>query len=173
MSNLVQRAWELGAKMEGWGEWFNFGAWQQAFEECGLDMAWYANRERSVDEALPWDHISAGLKKQFLLDEYRHTYEGAVIDDCREHCFSCGILGNFREKRRAVDDDAWACPSLGRGKERQPVDVSPIPLYFNEDMSPDKTGTFDHRVPQRRMGTVAKRVADAEKAAPITEGAAT
>lgn len=159
LSDIIQRAWELGAKLEGWGEWFNFNAWQRAFQEFKLDMDWYARRARSVDEVLPWDHISAGLKKQFLIDEYQHACQGAVIDDCREHCFSCGILGHFREERRQAPDDAWACPSLGRNKLRQPVDVSPIPLYFNQEMSPERHGEFDHRVPQRRDGTVSRRLA--------------
>ena len=148
--------------MEGWGEYFNFAAWQQAFDELGLDMDWYARRQRPVDEILPWEHISAGLKKQFLVDEYIHTYEGGVVDDCREHCFSCGILGYFKEQRRAAPDEAWACPPLGRDKERQPVDIAPIPLYFNEEMSPHKRGQFDHRLPQRRFGTVSQRAAEAE-----------
>ncbi|MEM7533405.1 MAG: TIGR03960 family B12-binding radical SAM protein [Chloroflexota bacterium] len=158
LSDVIQRAWELGAKFEGWGEHFNFGAWQQAFEDCGLDMDWYARRERPTDEVLPWDHISAGLQKKFLVDEYIHTYQGGVVDDCREHCFSCGILGYFKEQRREAADDAWACPPLGVGKDRQPVDIVPIPLYFNDDMSPDKVGQFAERIPQRRHGTVAQRV---------------
>ncbi|MFN3980923.1 MAG: TIGR03960 family B12-binding radical SAM protein [Caldilinea sp.] len=158
MANVIELAWRKGAKLEGWGEYFNFAAWQAAFEELGLDMDWYARRQRPLDEVLPWDHISAGLKKQFLVDEYIHTYEGAVIDDCREHCFSCGILGYFKEQRRDAPDAAWGCPSLGRGKARQPVSIKPIPLYFNDDMSPDKVGQFDERVPQRRFGTVSKRV---------------
>jgi hypothetical protein len=115
-------------------------------------MEWYARRARPVDEMLPWDHISAGVKKEFLAAEYVHTYQGGVVDDCREHCFSCGILGYFKEQRRAAPDDGWACPSLGRDKQRQPVDITPIPLYFNDDMSPDRVGQFDHRVPQRREG---------------------
>ncbi|GIV78078.1 MAG: B12-binding domain-containing radical SAM protein [Litorilinea sp.] len=157
LADVIQRAWELGAKMEGWGEWFNFDAWQQAFAELGLDMDWYARRARPVDEILPWDHISAGLKKEFLTQEYIHTYQGGVVDDCREHCFSCGILGYFKEQRREAPDEAWGCPALGRGKQRQPVDITPIPLYFNDQMSPDRQGQFDHRVPQRRFGTVSKR----------------
>ncbi len=137
LSNVIQRAWELGAKLEGLGRILQLrrvaGMRSRSLD---LDMDWYARRERTVDEVLPWDHISAGLKKQFLVDEYVHAYQGAVIDDCREHCFSCGILGNFKEQRRDAPDDAWACPSLGRGKERQPVDIAPIPLYFNDEMSP-------------------------------------
>ena len=79
------------------------------------DMEWYA---------APWpglstkfyrrEHISAGVKKQFLAEEYVHTYQGGVVDDCREHCFSCGILGYFKEQRRVAPMAAWACPSLGR-----------------------------------------------------------
>jgi radical SAM family uncharacterized protein len=158
LSDVIELAWRKGARLEGWGEYFNFPAWQAAFAELGLDMDWYARRERPVDEALPWDHISAGLKKEFLTQEYVHTYKGGVVDDCREHCFSCGILGRFKEQRRTAPDDAWACPSLGRGKERQPVSVTPIPLYFNDDMAPELVGQFDHRVPQRREGTVARRL---------------
>ncbi len=158
LSDVIQRAWELGAKLDAWGEHFRFDIWQQAFAETGLDMDWYARRARPTNEVLPWDHISAGLKKQFLLEEYVHTYEGGVVDDCREHCFSCGILGNFKTQRRAAPDDGWGCPPLGKGKDRQPVDIRPVPLYFNDDMSPDKVGQFDHRVPQRRGGTVAQRV---------------
>ncbi len=165
MADVIELAWRKGAKLEGWGEYFNFAAWRAAFEELGLDMDWYARRQRPLDEVLPWDHISAGVKKQFLIDEYLHAYEGAVIDDCREHCFSCGILGYFKEQRRAAPDEAWGCPSLGRGKTRQPVSIAPIPLYFNDEMAPDKTGQFDHRVPQRRFGTVSKRMATAEHGA--------
>ncbi len=158
VADVVELAWRKGAKLEGWGEYFNFAAWQAAFDEMGLDMDWYARRERTVDEILPWEHISAGLKKQFLVDEYVNTYKGGVVDDCREHCFSCGILGQFKEQSREAPDDAWGCPSLGRDKERQPVDIMPIPLYFNDDMSPELTGQFAERVPQRRFGTVAQRV---------------
>lgn len=158
VAEVIELAWRKGAKLEGWGEYFNFAAWQAAFNDLGMDMDWYARRERTVDEILPWEHISAGLKKQFLVEEYVNTYKGGVVDDCREHCFSCGILGYFKEQRRDAPDDAWGCPSLGRGKERQPVDITPIPLYFNDDMSPDLVGQFAERVPQRRFGTVAKTI---------------
>ena len=156
IGDVIERAWRLGAKMEGWGEHFNFGAWQRAFADQGLEMDWYARRARGGDEVLPWDHISAGVHKQFLLEEYVHTYQGGVVDDCREHCFSCGILGNFKEQRRQAPDAAWCCPPLGKGKDRQPVSVTPVPLYFNEEMSPDLQGQFAQRVPQRRSGTVSR-----------------
>lgn len=161
---VIQRAWELGARLDAWGEYFRFDLWQQAFADCGQEMDWFARRARPLDEILPWDHISAGLQKEFLAQEYVHTYAGGVVDDCREHCFSCGILGYFKEQRREAADDAWCCPPLGKDKTRQPVDIMPVPLYFNDEMSPDAKGQFDVRVPQRRNGTVSH----SERQVPVT-----
>jgi hypothetical protein len=156
---VIELAWRKGARLEGWGEYFNFPArGRRLLRNWGWTWTGMRAASAPLDEVLPWDHISAGLKKEFLTQEYVHTYQGGVVDDCREHCFSCGILGYFKEQRRTAPDDAWACPPLGRGKERQPVSVTPIPLYFNDDMSPELVGQFDHRVPQRREGTVARRL---------------
>lgn len=160
LSAVIQRAWELGARFDAWGDQFNATAWDQAFADLGLDPDWYARRERSVDEVLPWDLISVGVTRQFLLDGYRHALQGGVIDDCRDHCYSCGILGEFREERRGAADDAWGCPPLGRGKARRPVDARPIPLYYNETMSPDLAETAGPRVAQRTQTGANQRPAD-------------
>ncbi len=116
LAPAILRAWELGARFDGWGDQFRERAWGQAFADCGLDPDWYARRARAVDEVLPWDHISAGVKKQFLAEEWQHAQAGAVVDDCREHCFSCGILGQFKEQRREAPDDAWGCPRWARAR---------------------------------------------------------
>ncbi len=117
LADVIQRAWELGAGFDGWGDQFNDGAWTQAFADLGLDPDWYARRERTPDEILPWDHINVGVSKAFLAQEYEHALQGRITDDCREHCVACGILGQFREQRRKVADDAWGCPPVGKGRE--------------------------------------------------------
>ena len=149
LSDVIERAWQLGAKFDAWQDQARYDAWSQAFAELGLDPEWYARRERKIDEVLPWEHISAGVTKEFLTLDYMNSLKGAVVDDCREHCFSCGILGLFKHDRRNVPDDAWGCPALGRGKQRQPVDIKPVPLYFNEEMAPELAPQFGPRVPQR------------------------
>ncbi|MCD6291561.1 MAG: TIGR03960 family B12-binding radical SAM protein [Anaerolineae bacterium] len=149
LADVIERAWRLGAKFDAWQDHFRDRAWMQAFAEAGLDPDWYARRERSVDEVLPWDHISTGVKKSFLIEEYEHAFQGAVIEDCRYHCYSCGILTQFRELRRQVPDDAWKCPPLGRGKRRQPVDIHPVPLYYNAEMAPDLAAMAPTRVSRR------------------------
>jgi radical SAM family uncharacterized protein len=112
LADVIQRAWELGAGFDGWGDRFNEAAWTQAFAASGLDPDWYARRERAIDETLPWDHISAGVSKAFLAREYRKALAGETTDDCRDHCCACGILPLFRAERRTVADNAWGCPPL-------------------------------------------------------------
>ena len=156
LADVIQRAWELGAKFDAWGDQFNWEAWRRAFKEAGLEMDWYARRGRSVDEVLPWDHLSMGVDKGFLVQEWLLSQDGAVIDDCREHCFSCGILTVFKKERRQAQEvlgpSSWGCPAFGRGVERQPVSRQQVPLFFDPEMSPHKVplGQFDHPVLQRR-----------------------
>lgn len=164
LAAVVERAWRLGARFDAWGDQFNWAAWQQAFAEAGLDMDWYARRERDLDEVLPWDHLSVGVRKDFLAAEYRHALQGAVVDDCRDHCFSCGIITQFKDQRRQAqqlrgDGGGWGCPGFGRDTPRQPVSPVPVPLYFNDEMSPDRVGQFAERVPQRRELVAAHQAA--------------
>ncbi|MCB9153485.1 MAG: TIGR03960 family B12-binding radical SAM protein [Caldilineae bacterium] len=149
LSDVVERAWQLGAKFDAWQDIRSYDAWMTAFAEHGLDPEWYARRERTIDEVLPWEHINAGVSKEFLTLDYMNSLKGAVVDDCREHCFSCGILGLFKHDRRNVPDNAWGCPALGRGKQRQPVDITPVPLYVNPEMTPELAPHYGPRVPQR------------------------
>jgi hypothetical protein len=148
-ADVIEQAWRRGARFDGWGDQFRHDAWTEAFAECGLDPDWYARRARDVDEALPWDHINAGVNKRFLAQDWRNAQAGGVVDDCREHCYSCGVLGQFKGERRAAPDDAWGCPPLGTGKDRQPVSVGPVPLYWNETMSPELAAAGGPRTPQR------------------------
>jgi radical SAM family uncharacterized protein len=159
LADVIERAWQLGAKFDAWGDQFRDDVWMQAFAEHGLDPDWYARRARTVDEAMPWDHLSLGLKKDFLVQEYQHSLVGAVVDDCRDHCFSCGILGQFKTQRRGTPEDAWGCPALGKGAtHNQPVDITPIPLYVNEGMSPDLAPLYGPRVAQLAGSTVGRRL---------------
>ncbi|HZK40618.1 MAG TPA: TIGR03960 family B12-binding radical SAM protein [Atribacterota bacterium] len=92
LGEVLERAHHLGCKFDAWGEQFNFEAWQKAFNDCGLDMEFYANRVREKDEVLPWDHISCGVKKEYLLEEKEKALRGETTPDCRfENCTGCGV----------------------------------------------------------------------------------
>jgi len=68
LAALIEKAWSLGAKFDAWTEHFNFEIWQKAFKEAGIDPDFYL-RKRSFNEALPWEHISAGIIKERLIEE--------------------------------------------------------------------------------------------------------
>ncbi|KPK80363.1 MAG: hypothetical protein AMJ81_12165, partial [Phycisphaerae bacterium SM23_33] len=65
----IEAAWRLGARFDGWDEHFDYRKWQAAFEQTGLDPAFYAHRQRPPGELLPWDHIDSGRSRQTLLAE--------------------------------------------------------------------------------------------------------
>ena len=77
-----------------------FETWMQAFEEHGLDHAFYTHRQRRTDEVFPWEHIGAALRKNFLFQDFRMSLEGEIRVDCRLNCFACGILPTFANLRR-------------------------------------------------------------------------
>jgi len=88
---VIERAWSLGARFDGWRECFRYDAWTQALAECGLDLEWYCHRPRTAGEILPWDHINAGVSKQYLWDEWTKSLAADTTDDCRYgQCGRCG-----------------------------------------------------------------------------------
>ena len=94
LGQVIYRAWKMGALFDSWGEHFNYLIWQHAFEECGIDPDFYAQRARDLDEPLPWDHIDIGVATSFLKEEYRRAVAGEETVDCRdEGCNVCGLQG--------------------------------------------------------------------------------
>ncbi|MBU1659863.1 MAG: TIGR03960 family B12-binding radical SAM protein [Chloroflexi bacterium] len=112
MAEVVYGAWRLGAKFDAWSEHFDFEAWTEAFEAAGLDPDFYTHRQRLLNEAFPWDHINAGVRKKFLIEDYQWSLEGQTRVDCREQCFACGILPTFNELRRDNPGEGWKCPEV-------------------------------------------------------------
>ena len=90
LGRVLEAAWRRGAKMDAWQDYYNLDLWLAAFEECGLDPAFYANRVREKDEILPWSVISSGVSQNFLWRERERAYAGVTPPDCRTQCTGCG-----------------------------------------------------------------------------------
>ncbi len=115
---VILAVWREGGRFDGWSEHFSYDRWaaaaQQALAGTGVDLDWYTVRERAHDEVLPWDHLDAGLDKQWLWEDWRDALEPdtAEVEDCRWNpCYFCGV-----------------CPTLGSSIEVGPTGRRLLPV---------------------------------------------
>lgn len=95
--DVLIKAFEKGAKFDGWSEYFNFELWQEAIKECNLDGDFYVYREREYTEILPWDFIDIGVNRKYLEIENEKAKKEELTKNCRKGCTGCGINVNFKE----------------------------------------------------------------------------
>ena len=92
LGRVIYNVWKRGVRFDAWGECFRYEDWLLAFNEAGLEPGFYAHRERSLNEVLPWGHIDIGVTSAFLKREYERATIGELTPDCRrETCSTCGI----------------------------------------------------------------------------------
>lgn len=99
VADVIEEVWRSGGRLDAWTDYFSFERWMKAFGKCGVDPAFYANRELSTDELLPWDVIDVGVRKAHLLRERQRCYESTLSPDCRKQCSACGAARLLKEVR--------------------------------------------------------------------------
>jgi radical SAM superfamily enzyme YgiQ (UPF0313 family) len=112
MADVVYQAWVNGARFDAWQEQFSFSNWTKAFETTQLDPSFYTYRPRSQTEVFPWDHISTGVRKKYLLNELLLSQASVTRLDCRTQCFACGVLPTYASQRRETPGSSWSCPEV-------------------------------------------------------------
>ncbi len=104
LCKVMELALEKGFHFDGWGECFSLEKWLKLFKECGIDPHFYANRKRSFDEVLAWEHLDYGVSKEFLIKECKKAYASQTTENCRQKCSNCGAnkwkVGVCFEKRK-------------------------------------------------------------------------
>ncbi len=90
LANVLEYAWQHGAKMDSWSEYFDFQRWKDALAACGVDGDFYAHRERPRDEVFPWCRIDPMVTPAFLWREREKCYQSQTTPDCRTQCSGCG-----------------------------------------------------------------------------------
>jgi radical SAM family uncharacterized protein len=114
---VIQKVWEDGGRFDGWSEYFSYERWvakaEEVFAGQPVDLDWYTTRERDEVEVLPWDHLDAGLDREWLWQDWRDAVEdGAEVEDCRwTPCYDCGV-----------------CPSMGTEIQIGPTGKKLLPL---------------------------------------------
>ena len=116
VGRIIEAVWADGGRFDGWSEHFSYDRWvaaaEQALAGTGVDLDWYTTRERGFDEILPWDHLDAGLDKDWLWQDWEDALTEVEVDDCRwTPCFDCGV-----------------CPDLGTDIQVGPTGRNLIPI---------------------------------------------
>ncbi|MCX7913333.1 MAG: TIGR03960 family B12-binding radical SAM protein [Thermodesulfovibrionales bacterium] len=91
LSPLLFVAWQRGCRLDAWSETFDFDKWRDAMDKTGIDPKIFSERHYSLDSELPWENIESGIKKDFLINEYRKALASEKSDNCIKICHFCGL----------------------------------------------------------------------------------
>ncbi len=92
LAAVVEGAYDLGSRLDSWDELFSFSRWEEALAAAGIPLHHYTSRPLAFTDPLPWDHISTGITKEFLIREHRKALEGGITPACRGGvCAGCGL----------------------------------------------------------------------------------
>ncbi|GAA4981535.1 radical SAM family uncharacterized protein [Nonomuraea thailandensis] len=109
---VIRAVWEDGGRFDGWSEHFSYERWMAAADKAGVDVDWYTTREREENEVLPWDHLDAGLDREWLWQDWQEAVTGGEVEDCRwTPCYDCGV-----------------CPTMGTEIQIGPTGRKLLPL---------------------------------------------
>ena len=126
---VIEQVWREGGTFQEWSERFDLDRWSEAMATHGLSVDWYVTRERAEDEVLPWDHVSAGLHRDFLWQEWQDALRAAGTPDCRwTPCYDCGACTGYGIEHVVASDVAPAGGSQGTGGNRVPGTAVPVAL---------------------------------------------
>jgi radical SAM family uncharacterized protein len=118
IGRVVERVWRDGGVFQEWGEHFNLDRWRDAMAAEGLDIDWYTTRHRTEHEILPWDHIAAGLHKDFLWQDWQASLAAHGLPDCRwTPCYDCGVCTDYALEHVVASPIAPAGGSQGTGQD--------------------------------------------------------
>jgi len=130
---VIERVWRAGGTFQEWSEHFDLGRWLDAMAAEGLDPAWYVTRHRTQDEILPWDHIAAGLHKDFLWQDWQSSLAAHGLPDCRwTPCYDCGVCTDYALEHVVASSVPPAGGSQGTGQDLARGAEVPVVLRTRE-----------------------------------------
>jgi radical SAM superfamily enzyme YgiQ (UPF0313 family) len=131
IGRVIERVWRAGGTFQEWGEHFEVGRWLDAMAAEGLDPDWYVTRHRAGDEVLPWDHLAAGLHRDFLWQDWQAALAEHGLPDCRwTPCYDCGVCTDYALEHVVASSRPPAGGSQGTGQDL--ASGGRVPVHFLE-----------------------------------------
>ena len=126
---VIEHVWRHGGTFQEWSEHFDLQRWQAATDACGIDIDSWVHRHRTFDEVLPWDHLSAGLHKDFLWQDWRDALDEVGLEDCRwTPCYDCGACTGYGIEHVVASAVPPAGGSQGTGMDTSRGAAVPVRL---------------------------------------------
>jgi radical SAM family uncharacterized protein len=126
---VIEEVWRNGGTFQEWSEQFDLDRWVDAAAKHDLDIEWYVYRHRTEDEVFPWDHLSAGLHKDFLWQDWRDALNEVGLEDCRwTPCYDCGACTGYALEHVVASATPPAGGSQGTGQDRSRGGEVPVTL---------------------------------------------
>ena len=126
---VIEEVWRRGGTFQEWTEHFDLSLWEDAMASRGLSVEWYVTRHRRDDEVLPWDHVRAGLHRDFLWHDWQDALREHGIPDCRwTPCYDCGVCTGYGIEHVVASPTPPAGGSQGTGQDLSRGDAVPVAL---------------------------------------------
>ena len=126
---VIEEVWRAGGTFQEWSEFFDVDRWLVAMANHGLDPEWYTYRHRDEHEVLPWDHLNAGLHKDFLWQDWRDALDELGLEDCRwTPCYDCGACTGYGIEHVVASAVPPSGGSQGTGQDLATGGVVPVTL---------------------------------------------
>lgn len=133
LAEVVERAYRLGARFDGWEDQFHPELWEAAWRDAAIDPSGY-DAALPLDGRLPWDHVDIGVLPDFLATEHQRMVEARPGPACglpeeRAYrpgvaCLRCGLPCQEAPPPRAAETGSTAAPVTGAGDGST---ASPLP----------------------------------------------
>jgi radical SAM family uncharacterized protein len=115
---VIEDVWRNGGVFQEWSEHFDIALWEDAMVRQGLSLDSYVYRHRTEHEVLPWDHLSAGLHRDFLWQDWRDALDELGLEDCRWiPCYDCGACTGYGIEHVVASATPPAGGSQGTGQD--------------------------------------------------------
>jgi hypothetical protein len=126
---VIEAVWRKGGTFQEWSESFDLNLWEEAMAAHGLSLDWYVTRHRTEDEVLPWDHVSAGLHRDFLWQDWQDALHEHGLPDCRwTPCYDCGVCTGYGIEHVVASVLPPAGGSQGTGQDLSVGGAVPVQL---------------------------------------------
>ncbi|MCU1454864.1 MAG: hypothetical protein JWN46_3010 [Acidimicrobiales bacterium] len=133
---VIEDVWRHGGTFQEWSEHFDFDLWLAALERAGLTLEQFVYRHRTEHEVHPWDHLSAGLHKDFLWQDWRDALDELGLEDCRwTPCYDCGACTGYGIEHVVASAVAPAGGSQGTGQDLATGGEVPVTLLSSKPIA--------------------------------------